>query len=56
MNILGFSNGSVDKESACNARDLGLIPRSERPLEWGGSEKSCATIDFLLLELGLTCK
>ena len=33
VNILGFSNGSVDKESACNARDLGLIPRSERPLE-----------------------
>ena len=26
----GFPGGSVSKESACNAGDLGLIPRSER--------------------------
>ena len=27
---LGFPGGSVDKESACNAGDPGLIPRSGR--------------------------
>ena len=26
----GFSSGSDGKESACNAGDLGSIPRSER--------------------------
>ena len=30
---MGFPGGSDDKESACNAGDLGLIPRSGRPLE-----------------------
>ena len=29
----GFSGGSVDKESACNAGDPGLIPGWEDPLE-----------------------
>ena len=29
----GFPGGSDSKESACNAGDLGLIPRSERSLE-----------------------
>ena len=33
MNILGLPSGSVDKEFACNAGDVGLIPRSGRPLE-----------------------
>ena len=28
---MGFPDGSDDKESACNARDEGLIPGSERP-------------------------
>ena len=27
---MGFPGGSVGKESACNVRDLGLIPGSER--------------------------
>ena len=30
---LGFSGGSDGKESACNARDLGSIPQSERSTE-----------------------
>ena len=28
----GFPGGSDDKESACNAEDLGQIPGSEEPL------------------------
>ena len=31
----GFPGGSDNKESACNAGDLGLIPRSERSLGEG---------------------
>ena len=31
----GFSCGSMVKESACNAGDLGWIPGSGRPLEKG---------------------
>ena len=30
MSTLGFPGGSVGKESACNAGDLGLIPGSGR--------------------------
>ena len=30
---MGFPGGSVGKESACNAGDLGWIPGSEDPLE-----------------------
>ena len=34
----GFSGGSVDKESACNAGDLGLIPELGRsPGEGNGN-------------------
>ena len=33
--FLGFPGGSDGKESACNARDPGLIPGSERPLKKG---------------------
>ena len=34
---MGFPDGSDSKESACNARDLGLIPRSGRsPAERNG--------------------
>ena len=29
--VLGFPHSSVSKEFACNAEDLGLIPRSGRP-------------------------
>ena len=29
--LLGFPSGSAGKESACNARDLGLIPGLGRP-------------------------
>ena len=32
---LGFPGGSDGKESGCNARDLGSIPRSGDPLEEG---------------------
>ena len=43
--ILGFPDSSVDKESACNAGDTGLIPRSGRsagegighPLQYSGA-------------------
>ena len=28
---MGFPSGSDDKESACNARDLGSVPGLERP-------------------------
>jgi len=33
LSALGFPGGSESKESACNARDLGLIPGSERSRE-----------------------
>ena len=44
----GFPGGSVGKESACNAGDLGLIPGLERspgegngyPLQYSGQENS----------------
>ena len=46
--FLGFPAGSAGKESACNARDLGSIPRLERfpgegkgyPLQYSGLENS----------------
>jgi len=45
---VGFPDGSVEKESACNAGDLGSIPRLGRclgkgnsyPLQYSGLEKS----------------
>ena len=30
MAVMGFPGGSAGKESACNAEDLGSIPRSEK--------------------------
>ena len=33
LSALGFPGGSESKESACNARDLGSIPGSERSRE-----------------------
>ena len=46
--FLGFPGGSTDKESACNAGDLGSIPGSGRshgegkgyPLQYSGLENS----------------
>ena len=45
--LLGFPDGSVGKESACNAGDPGLIPGSGRsgegkgyPLQYSGLENS----------------
>ena len=32
---MGFPDGSDGKESACNARDLGLIPGWDDPLQKG---------------------
>ena len=37
---MGFSGGSAGKESTCNARDLGLIPGLEDPLEKGKAAHS----------------
>ena len=45
---LGFPGGSAGKESACNARDLGSIPRLRRspgeengyPLQYSGLDNS----------------
>ena len=52
MGPMGFSCGSADKESACNARDPGSIPRLERfpgegkdyPLQYSGLENSTDSI------------
>ena len=46
--MMGFPGGSAGKESACNARDLSLIPGLGRspgegngyPLQYSGLEKS----------------
>ena len=46
--LVGFPDGSVEKESACNSGDLGSIPRLGRclgkrnsyPLQYSGLEKS----------------
>ena len=40
---LGFPGGSTDKESACNAGDLGLTLDQEDPLE-----KGIATLSSIL--------
>ena len=54
---LGFSCGSVGKESTCNAEDLGLIPGLGRspgeekvyyPLQYSGLENS---MDFIVHEV-----
>ena len=50
--FLGFPCGSVGKESACNAGDLGLIPglgrspgeRKGYPLQYSGLENSIGSI------------
>ena len=48
IDVLGFHDGSVGKESACNAEDPGSIPGSGRspregkgyPLQYSGMENS----------------
>ena len=40
FHIMGFPGGSDGKESTCNAGDLGLNPRSGRPLEKGRATRS----------------
>ena len=42
--MLGFAGGSYGKESACNAGDPGLIPRSERST---GEGNGCPLLVFL---------
>jgi len=52
---LGFPCGSADKESVCNAGDLGLIPGLRRsagegkgyPLQYPGLENSMDTIESM---------
>ena len=53
--FLGFLCGSADKESVCNAGDLGLIPGLRRsagegkgyPLQYPGLENSMDTIESM---------
>ena len=47
---MGFPCGSADKESACNAGDLGSIPRLGR-----SSEKGKATLQYSGLENSMDC-
>ena len=52
LSLLGFPDGSVGKESTCNARDPGSIPESGRssgegigyPLQYSGLENSWASL------------
>ena len=45
MQMLGFPDGSVGKESACNSGDPGLIPGSERyPGERNGNRLQCSCL------------
>ena len=54
INYKGFSGGSAGKESACNARDLGLIlglgrsPKEGKgyPLQYSGLENSMDRRDW----------
>ena len=44
--VLSFRGGSDDKESACNAGDLGLIPGSGRsPGEGNGNPLQCSCLE-----------
>ena len=43
---LGFPGGSEDKESACNAGDLGSIPGLERShIEGNGNSLQCSCLE-----------
>jgi len=43
---MGFPGGSAGKESTCNARDLGSIPRLERsPGEGKGYPLQCSGLE-----------
>jgi len=49
---LGFPDGSVSKESACNAGDQGLIPGLGRSLgEGNGNPLQYSCLKFLLWEI-----
>ena len=58
--LVGFPDGSVEKESACNSGDLGSIPRLGRclgkrnsyPLQYSGLEKS---MDCIVHEVTKSC-
>ena len=58
--IMGFPGGSAGKESACNAGDLGLIPRLGRspvegkgyPLQYSGLENSTEVQSMGLQRVG----
>ena len=43
---MGFLDGSVGKESACNAREVGSIPMSGRsPGEGNGTPLQCSCLE-----------
>ena len=58
----GCPCGSAGKESACNVRDLGLIPGLGRspgeengyPLQYSGLENSMDSIVYVVTELDMT--
>ena len=60
--FLGFLGDSASKESACNARDLGLIPRFRRspgeekgfPLQYSGLENSMDYIVYGVTKSDMT--
>ena len=45
--IYGFPSGSDGKESACNAGNLGSIPRSGRVPEEGKMDNVCLSISII---------
>ena len=46
MKELDFPSGSDGKESACNTRDMGLIPGSGRSTaEWNGHPLQCSCLE-----------
>ena len=49
---MGFPAGSDDKESACNAGDLGSIPGWEDPLEKGRETHSSILAKRILMDRG----
>ena len=59
---MGFPDRSIGKESACNARDPGLIPGLGRspgegkgyPLQYSGLENSMGCIDHGVTESDMT--
>ena len=62
--FLGFPGGSVSKESACNAGDLGLIPGPKRspgegicnPLQYTCLGNSMSLLNLKIVMKLLSCK